>query len=784
MTVSSSTAKAGPYAGAGLPGPFTVPFRFLSASHLQLIRTSTAGIDTELVLTTDYTVAGVGAASGSVTLTAPLASGERLTIVRDVPFTQLADYVNNDAFPAESHEDALDLLTMQTQQLKERVDSALTLPPTVTGASGELPSPEPNKLIGWDEAGNALQNMDATTLATIVAFGTSRADTFTGNGVQTQFALTANPGALANLDVAIGGVTQTPGVNYTFSGTTLTFTVAPPLGVGILARYFLALPQGVTDSAASTFLQAGAGAVTRTVQGKLRDEISAFDFLTPAQIADVEAGTMALDCTVGLQNWINAVSNSPGRRGYAPGGKYRFTRLYGYRDATLNPGFSASLQGRLILTGDGQLIDAEANQWPTAGFTGTVFVSTETTGDGFIISPASFDVDPYPSRGFALEYLSIVGGMTGYVLRNSQCPWAKMRNVTILQTNPAGNGVLWRSSWFTDWGNVYVTNTAVTGKTGVGVDFGASLFAGSFRFSNCAFERYRDGFVVNESAASVALVFDGVCTFQGNVRDGLQINGAIRSLVLDTPYFEFNGRSHIRCTLTAGSIQSLSIRGGFMLGGTDSASTMTGAIIHLRNVTTWSVDGLVVFRPWTDIVDVQWFTVNGTSGAIKNTTIDASDNTPAGLIYLARVDDQRAMPVFEANSLIGSAQVREFDASNYLLNSKQGNFGLEAFAFSGPVQRRTMALNGTTFLQSATAASVQVFNITGAGSFVALPGSPGEGRRIIIANQTVSTSSTLVRQPDATTNLVTLNAGQAAICIYDTVAARWAAIGPLAFTGL
>jgi hypothetical protein len=318
MTVSSSTAKAGPYAGAGLPGPFTVPFRFLSASHLQVIRTSSSGLDTTLTLTADYTVSGVGASSGSVTLTAPLASGERLTIIRNAPFTQLADYVNNDAFPAESHEDALDLLTMQTQQLKERVDSALTLPATVTGVDTDLPTPESNKLIGWNEAANALQNFDATTLATIVAFGTSRADTFTGNGTQTQFALTANPGALANLDVAIGGVTQVPGIDYTFSGTTLTFiSGAPANGVRILARYFLALPQGVTDSAASTFLQAGTGAVTRTAQAKMRDTVSVKDFGA--------VGDNVADDTAAIQAAIDALEASGGGELRFPSGTYKIT---------------------------------------------------------------------------------------------------------------------------------------------------------------------------------------------------------------------------------------------------------------------------------------------------------------------------------------------------------------------------------------------------------------------------------------------------------------------------
>ena len=138
MTVPTSTAKSGPYAGAGTTGPFTVNFRFLENSHLQVIRTSSTGVDTTLVLTTDYTVSGAGGASGSVTLVAALAVGQQLTIIRNVPFTQDADYVQNDAFPAESHERSLDKLTMQTQQLLEAVDRAAKLPVTSTADSEEL----------------------------------------------------------------------------------------------------------------------------------------------------------------------------------------------------------------------------------------------------------------------------------------------------------------------------------------------------------------------------------------------------------------------------------------------------------------------------------------------------------------------------------------------------------------------------------------------------------------------------------------------------------------------
>ena len=127
MTVLTTTAKAGPYAGAGTTGPFAVPFRFLDASHLRVIR-SVGAVEMVLVLGTDYTVAGVGASSGSVTLTAALPVGQNLTVVRNVPATQEADYVAGDAFPAESHEEALDKLTMLTQQLQEEVARSAKLP--------------------------------------------------------------------------------------------------------------------------------------------------------------------------------------------------------------------------------------------------------------------------------------------------------------------------------------------------------------------------------------------------------------------------------------------------------------------------------------------------------------------------------------------------------------------------------------------------------------------------------------------------------------------------------
>lgn len=258
MTVSTTTSRAD-YNGNGTTTAFAVPFYFLDNSHLTVLRTQiTTGVITTLALTTNYTVTGAGVfAGGTVTcLVAPTAD-QKLSILRNVPLTQLNTYVPNDPFPAASHEQALDKLTMEVQQLDEALDRALTLPANTTAGtvSTSLPTPAANQVIGWNNAATGLQNIDAQTLATIVTSGNAYTDMFSGDGVQTAFNLSSNPGSVSNLSVSISGVVQRPTVDYTWvSGTTLTFTAAPASGTNnILVQYTNALPQGVSVKDAQTF---------------------------------------------------------------------------------------------------------------------------------------------------------------------------------------------------------------------------------------------------------------------------------------------------------------------------------------------------------------------------------------------------------------------------------------------------------------------------------------------------------------------------------------------------
>lgn len=251
MTVPSETNRSGPYNGNGVTTVFGYGFRIVDEDHLRVIRTSALGVETVLTIDADYIVSDVGeAAGGQIAATVAPATGETITILRAVPFVQETDLENQGAYYAETVEDALDLAAMRDQQLSEELGRAIRVPAsTDPDADLQLPAPESGKVIAWNAGADGLQNLSPTELISVAAYGTALADIFTGNGVQVAFALSASPVAINNLDVAQGGVTQLPGVDYTWSsGTTITFTTAPPVGVKILVRYMQALAFGRTDA--------------------------------------------------------------------------------------------------------------------------------------------------------------------------------------------------------------------------------------------------------------------------------------------------------------------------------------------------------------------------------------------------------------------------------------------------------------------------------------------------------------------------------------------------------
>ena len=148
---------------------------------------------------------------------------------------------------------------------------------------------------------------------------------FTATAGQTVFNLTSfsyTPG-INSLQVYVNGLKQVLGEAYTETSTT-SFTFVSGLNEGAIVEALggAALAQSISALNVA-YNQGGTGAVTTTVQAKLRQTVSVFDFMTAAQISDVQAGTYALDVTTACQNALN----SGATRVIFPEGSYKISGL-------------------------------------------------------------------------------------------------------------------------------------------------------------------------------------------------------------------------------------------------------------------------------------------------------------------------------------------------------------------------------------------------------------------------------------------------------------------------
>lgn len=125
MTISTQDSKVN-YQGNGQTTVFQIPFPFLENEQIYVQKKDAEGILINYTYATDYTVTGAGEENGgSVTLNVAPEQGSTISIYRDVPLTQEVDYRENEIFPAETHEEALDKLTMEVQQIQEQLDRSV-----------------------------------------------------------------------------------------------------------------------------------------------------------------------------------------------------------------------------------------------------------------------------------------------------------------------------------------------------------------------------------------------------------------------------------------------------------------------------------------------------------------------------------------------------------------------------------------------------------------------------------------------------------------------------------
>ena len=272
MTVSSATRKAGPFAGNGVTTSYPFTFKVFTKGDITVTRMNAAGVETLLVLDSDYTVtlnvdqdADPG---GSITypdVGSPLPVGEQLTLSGSLAELQPTDITNLGGFYPQIIEDALDRAVILIQQLREITERTLKFPVSDNILVAELPSApiRANKTMVFDGDGNVTASaVDASGIGDLIKLTYVDGVDFTA-GVSTTLALPEDPVTKSNVTVIFNDDWQQQ-TGFDVSGTTLTFTALIAGGTTqIEVVYSVPLPMGVPSIGSVTTPRLAEGSVTK-----------------------------------------------------------------------------------------------------------------------------------------------------------------------------------------------------------------------------------------------------------------------------------------------------------------------------------------------------------------------------------------------------------------------------------------------------------------------------------------------------------------------------------------
>ena len=260
MTVSSLNTKNS-YNGDGSATSFAYQFPIHSTAELTVIERSSIGTETVKALGSHYSITDNGAAGGNVIFSTAPASGVTVVLLRNTNLTQEVDYIENDAFPAETHEAAIDKLTLQIQEAQEELDRSVKFSRTNAFNSSEFTVDATNragKILGFDTAGNLNvtttigSNKGNWSAAQVYAQRDIVKDTSTNNIFMANVGhtssgsqpLTTNTDS-AKWDLLVDAASATTSATYaassaTASASTHAFSIpsGPPTAVTLLSEIF------------------------------------------------------------------------------------------------------------------------------------------------------------------------------------------------------------------------------------------------------------------------------------------------------------------------------------------------------------------------------------------------------------------------------------------------------------------------------------------------------------------------------------------------------------------
>ena len=416
MSITTTSTKDS-YVGNGTTStPYPITFKYLENSHL------TVYVDDVAISDSYYTLTGDGSAgTGQFTTSLEYTPSQSVVVVLDVPFDQPTALQETGALPAKTLEESFDRLNMQIRRVWRKVQNTLTFS-TDEGGTGSQGTAD--NLLGFDSSGdlteipnskfcetaNNLSDVDASTARTNL--GVDPAGTRFALSELTDTTIT-NPVTRETLEW-----NGSAWVN-TFSGATVTASDTPPSSPidgdlwfdSATTQMFVYYNDGSssqwvtvtsgspsTDASSVTYTPAGTGAVSTTVETKLRESVSVKDF---GAVGD------------GVANDRGAIAAALAAHSkvYLPAGTYKVTV-----DNAVSTGLYIGNAGR-TLYGDGE------NTKIIFDVTDTGFKNLFSPAGGtFTLDSLSVEVQPVASgsmsmfqtsaSGLTIKNCSLDGGVT------------------------------------------------------------------------------------------------------------------------------------------------------------------------------------------------------------------------------------------------------------------------------------------------------------------------------------------------------------------------------------
>ena len=183
MTVSSLTKTKTVTLATGTDVVATL-IHVLDSTHITVERVR-SGATSTLSNGVDYTVSDTRVEAGCTVTFIGQASGDIVTITRNIPFSQSGDYVTNQIFPPETNEDGHDKAMMLFQQLQEQIDRCVKFPvesgdtdygqviPSLLVRPGTAPYIDANGNLVWGSAGGSAFSMYGSVASKSIAASSS-----------------------------------------------------------------------------------------------------------------------------------------------------------------------------------------------------------------------------------------------------------------------------------------------------------------------------------------------------------------------------------------------------------------------------------------------------------------------------------------------------------------------------------------------------------------------------------------------------------------------------------